>query len=64
MTLKGRTIFMSGGSRGIGLAIATACAAEGANVTIAAKIANTARLVFLFTWSLAESSDRPPAPRR
>lgn len=35
--LSGRTVFMSGGSRGIGLAIATACAAEGANVAIAAK---------------------------
>lgn len=35
--LTGRTIFMSGGSRGIGLAIATACAAQGANIAIAAK---------------------------
>lgn len=35
--LKGRTLFMSGGSRGIGLAIAQAAAAEGANVAIAAK---------------------------
>jgi citronellol/citronellal dehydrogenase len=39
MTLKGRTIFMSGGSRGIGLEIAKACAAQGANVAIAAKTA-------------------------
>lgn len=39
MTLSGRTIFISGGSRGIGLAIAKACAAEGANVAIAAKTA-------------------------
>ncbi|MEL6978743.1 MAG: NAD(P)-dependent oxidoreductase [Pseudomonadota bacterium] len=37
--LKGRTIFMSGGSRGIGLAIAIACARHGANVAIAAKTA-------------------------
>lgn len=35
--LAGRTLFMSGGSRGIGLAIAKAAAAEGANVVIAAK---------------------------
>jgi len=35
--LSGRTVFVSGGSRGIGLAIATACAAEGANVALAAK---------------------------
>ena len=35
--MQGRTIFISGGSRGIGLAIATACGAAGANVVIAAK---------------------------
>ena len=39
MSLKGRTLFMSGGSRGIGLAIAQRAAAEGANVAIAAKTA-------------------------
>jgi len=37
MSLTGKTIFMSGGSRGIGLAIAKKCAADGANVVIAAK---------------------------
>ena len=37
MNLKGRTIFISGGSRGIGLAIAKRCAADGANIAIAAK---------------------------
>ncbi len=37
--LQGRSVFLSGGSRGIGLAIAKACAAEGANVAIAAKTA-------------------------
>jgi NAD(P)-dependent dehydrogenase (short-subunit alcohol dehydrogenase family) len=35
--LDGRTILMSGGSRGIGLAIAVAAAKEGANVAILAK---------------------------
>ena len=35
--LSGRTVFISGGSRGIGLAIAKACGAAGANVAIAAK---------------------------
>lgn len=35
--LKGRTIVMSGGSRGIGLAILTAAAREGANAVILAK---------------------------
>lgn len=37
MTLKDRTLFISGGSRGIGLAIALRAAADGANVAIAAK---------------------------
>ncbi len=39
MNLKGKTIFISGASRGIGLAIARRCAADGANVAIAAKTA-------------------------
>jgi len=39
MSLKGKTIFISGGSRGIGLAIALRAAKDGANVTIAAKTA-------------------------
>ena len=38
-SLKGRTIFISGASRGIGLAIATRAARDGANVAIAAKTA-------------------------
>jgi citronellol/citronellal dehydrogenase len=37
MTLHDRTVFVTGGSRGIGLAIAKRCAADGANVVIAAK---------------------------
>lgn len=36
-TLAGRTLLMSGGSRGIGLAIALRAAADGANVAILAK---------------------------
>jgi len=36
-SLKGRTLFITGGSRGIGLAIAQRAAADGANVVIAAK---------------------------
>lgn len=39
MSLKGKTMFISGGSRGIGLAIALRAARDGANVTIAAKTA-------------------------
>jgi citronellol/citronellal dehydrogenase len=37
MSLKGKTLFITGGSRGIGLAIALKAAAEGANIAIAAK---------------------------
>ncbi len=37
MTLAGKTILMSGGSRGIGLAIALRAAADGANVAMLAK---------------------------
>jgi len=36
-TLKGKTLFISGGSRGIGLAIAKRAGRDGANVVIAAK---------------------------
>jgi citronellol/citronellal dehydrogenase len=37
MSLQGKTLFVTGGSRGIGLAIALRAAADGANVAIAAK---------------------------
>ncbi|MEB4591421.1 NAD(P)-dependent oxidoreductase [Candidatus Thiothrix sp. Deng01] len=36
-TLRGKTLFITGGSRGIGLAIALKAASEGANIAIAAK---------------------------
>jgi citronellol/citronellal dehydrogenase len=38
-TLSGKTLFISGGSRGIGLAIALRAARDGANIAIAAKTA-------------------------
>src|SRR5260370_28312849 len=38
-TLAGKTLFVSGASRGIGLAIALRAAADGANIVIAAKTA-------------------------
>ncbi len=37
MSLKGRTLFITGASRGIGLAIALRAARDGANIAIAAK---------------------------
>jgi len=37
MSLKGKTLFVTGGSRGIGLAVALKAAADGANIAIAAK---------------------------
>ena len=37
MSLKGKSIFITGGSRGIGLAIALRAAADGAKIAIAAK---------------------------
>ena len=39
MSLKGKTLFITGASRGIGLAIAVRAAQDGANVAIAAKTA-------------------------
>ena len=37
MTLEGKTLFISGGSRGVGLAIAIRAAHDGANVALIAK---------------------------
>lgn len=39
MSLQGKTLFITGGSRGIGLAIALRAARDGANVAVAAKTA-------------------------
>src|SRR5580692_7976933 len=40
MTLAGKTLFITGASRGIGLAIALKAARDGANIAIAAKTAD------------------------
>src|SRR6516164_1037185 len=39
MNLEGKTLFISGGSRGIGLAIAIRAARDGANIALIAKTA-------------------------
>ena len=39
MSLKGKTLFISGASRGVGLAIAVRAARDGANVALIAKTA-------------------------
>ena len=39
MSLQGKTLFITGASRGIGLAIALRAARDGANIAIAAKTA-------------------------
>ena len=41
MSLQGKTLFITGASRGIGLAIAKRAAADGANIVVVAKTAET-----------------------
>jgi citronellol/citronellal dehydrogenase len=40
-SLQGKTLLITGASRGIGLAVAKRAAADGANIVIAAKTAET-----------------------
>jgi citronellol/citronellal dehydrogenase len=41
MSLRGRTLFITGASRGIGMAIALRAARDGANIVVAAKTDKT-----------------------
>ena len=56
-TLAGRTILMSGGSRGIGLAIALRAARDGANVALLAKTAEPHPRLEGTIFSAAEEID-------
>src|SRR3989442_1130370 len=58
MTLKGKTIFMTGGSRGIGLAIALKAARDGANIAIAAKTAEKHRHLPGTIYTAAEEIEK------
>src|ERR1700740_1346747 len=58
MSLKGKTIFMTGGSRGIGLAIALKAARDGANIAIAAKTAEPHKHLPGTIYTAAEEIER------
>ena len=55
MSLQGKTLFVTGASRGIGLAIALRAARDGANVAIAAKTAETHKHLPGTIYSAAEA---------
>ncbi len=58
MTLEGKTLFITGASRGIGLAIAKRAAADGANIAIAAKTAEAHKHLPGTIYSAAEEIEK------
>jgi citronellol/citronellal dehydrogenase len=58
MSLAGKTIFISGGSRGIGLAIALRAARDGANIALAAKTAQPHAKLEGTIYTAAEQIDK------
>jgi citronellol/citronellal dehydrogenase len=58
MSLAGKTLFMTGGSRGIGLAIGIRAARDGANVAIAAKTAEPHKHLPGTIYTAAEAIER------
>jgi citronellol/citronellal dehydrogenase len=57
-TLSGKTLFITGASRGIGLAIGLRCARDGANVAIAAKTAEPSPKLPGTIYSAAEEIEK------
>lgn len=58
MSLAGKTLFLTGGSRGIGLAIALRAARDGANIVIAAKTTEPHRVLKGTIYTAAEDIER------
>ena len=58
MSLAGKTLFITGGSRGIGLAIALRAARDGANIAIAAKTADPNPKLEGTIYSAADAIER------
>jgi citronellol/citronellal dehydrogenase len=58
MTLRGKTLFITGASRGIGLAIALRAARDGANIAIAAKTSEPHKHLPGTIYSAAEEIER------
>ena len=63
MSLKGKTLFITGASRGIGLAIALRAARDGANIAIAAKTETPHPKLEGTIHTAAARSRRPAAAR-
>ena len=64
MNLQGKTLFITGASRGIGLAIAKRAARDGANIVIAAKTTEANPKLPGTIHSAPRPRSRPPAARR
>ena len=58
MSLKGKTLFITGASRGIGLAIGLRAARDGANIAIAAKTAEPHPKLSGTIYTAAEDIER------
>src|SRR5262245_50861793 len=58
MSLKGKTLFVTGASRGIGLAISLRAARDGANVAIAAKTESPHPMLEGTIYSAAEAIEK------